>query len=105
MSGNKKSGRRSAASLRDNRPEFSSRQMPWTLEEVHLYRWFYVRQALAKGERMVDDSAYDYAAAAVADTPARGGAGTMKKSYDWVQKRPRLKGRGPLGHFFELFGV
>jgi hypothetical protein len=83
MSGTRRSGRRSVASLC---PEGS--QAPWTMQQVHLHRWYYVRYAIRhKGQRIVDDSAYEYAAKAVADTPAKGGAAAMKQSYMWVQKR------------------
>jgi hypothetical protein len=80
--------------------EWHLNQVPWTMEEVHLRRWYFVRYAMReKGKRIVDDSAFEYAAEAVADTPAKGGPAAMKQSYIWVQKHPDRIGHGGLGFF------
>jgi hypothetical protein len=82
------SGRRKAASLGD-----------WTWQEVHLFRWYFVRYAVHDGKRIVDETAFDYAAEAVKATPARGGTAAMRRSYVWVQKRPHLIGHGRMPFF------
>src|SRR5271157_4287594 len=78
-----RSGQRSVASLDG-----------WTWEQVHLYRWYFVRYAIHAGQRMVDDTAFRYAADRVANTPAHGGTAAMRRSYVWVQKHPQRIGHG-----------
>jgi hypothetical protein len=97
VSGTRRSGRRSVASLLP-----VGGTVPWTMEQVHLYRWYFVRYAMREaGQRIVDDSAFAYAAKAVADTPAFGGPAAMKQSYAWVQKHPDRIGHGRLGALVE----
>lgn len=63
------------------------RQAPWGRQLIHMTRWFYVKKAILLGYKIVDESAFEYAANECADSPAYGGLAAMKASYFWMQKR------------------
>ena len=75
---------------------------PWTPRQIQRVRWYYVSQALGRGERREDDSAYEYASEVLKGSPAEGKSGAMKNGYDEMQKilpvaqqRPRTWRRRP----------
>ena len=71
--------------------EWHLNQQPWTMERIICVAGIFVRYAMREAGRreIVDDSAFEYAAKAVADTPAQGGPAAMKRSYAWDAKAPR----------------
>jgi hypothetical protein len=70
------------------------RQAPWGKRLIHMTRWYHVKSALSDGYKIIDGSAFEYAAAECADTPAVGGPAAMKASYFWMKKHMREKDLG-----------
>jgi hypothetical protein len=70
------------------------RQAPWSLQLIHMTRWFHVKAAISLGYKTLDGSAFDYAAAECAGTPAAGGPAAMKSSFWWMKKRWRQTDTG-----------
>jgi hypothetical protein len=62
---------------------------PWPMEMVHNWRRSLVIYGLREGHKLIDDSAYEYAAKEAAGTPARGDMAAMKDSYFKFEKRLR----------------
>ena len=56
------------------------------VDQIHLSRWDAVCKALDAGYRSEDESAYEEAERTLLGTPAAGRPGTMKRSYDKMQR-------------------
>jgi hypothetical protein len=64
---------------------------PDSMQLVHMTREWFIREGLRRGHKLIDLTAYDYAAKQIASipifAPAWGGAAAMKDSHEWLERR------------------
>jgi hypothetical protein len=65
--------------------EWQIAQIEWTMSRVHFVRWYAVREAVERGNKLLSadfqESAFRVAAEILVGTPASGSAASMKASY------------------------